>query len=307
MCFLLRHNSLHLSTVGQDQSYSYLWFYYPKEGTYLITVANVLSIPLTDVYVWSDSTIVLCWLSTSPSKLKSYVYNRVMDTVSRIPSTHWRYVPTVCNPADVASRGSLPRNFISFELWWKGPAWLLQPPFAWPSRTDWRNQKDLVEMKPAILLTTPPLEDITEVFSSYKHLKRVMSWCMRFVCNCRSILSARIYSSQLSLDELKSMEIRLLKLSQKCSFKTDHDSLLTTGKVLQRSSISHLRPYLDKDGLICVGGPLEKSALAAGQKHPIILHRTDHLPKLICTQLHIDNLHVGPQPCLLSYLCSITS
>ena len=121
-----------------------------------------------------------------------------------------------------------------------------------------------------------------------------MSWCMRFVCNCRSILSARIYSSQLSLDELKSIEIRLLKLSQKRSFKTDHDSLLTTGKDLQRSSISHLRPYLDKDGLIHVGGRLEKSALAVGQKHPIILHRTDHLPKLICTQLHIDNLHVGP-------------
>ena len=96
----------------------------------LIIVANVLSNPLTDVYAWSDSTIVLCWLSTSPSKLKSYVCNRVMDTVSRIPSTHWRYVPTDYNPADIASRGSLPCNLISFELWWKGPAWLLQPPSA---------------------------------------------------------------------------------------------------------------------------------------------------------------------------------
>ena len=43
-----------------------------------------------------------------------------------------------------------------------------------------------------------------------------------------------------------------------------------------------------------MGGHLEKSALAVGKKHHIILHRTDHLPKLICTQLHIDNLHVGP-------------
>ena len=141
-----------------------------------------------------------------------------MDTVSRIPPTHWRYVQTDCNPADVASRESLPCNPISFELWRKGPAWLLQPPSAWPSHRDRRNQKDLVETKPAVLLTTPPLEDFTEVFSSYKHLKRVTSWCMRFVCNCRSILSGRIHSFQLSLDELKSIEIRLLKLSQKCSF-----------------------------------------------------------------------------------------
>ena len=35
-------------------------------------------------------------------------------------------------------------------------------------------------------------------------------------------------------------------------------------------------------------------ALTSGQKHPIILHRTDRLAKLICTQLHVDNLHVGP-------------
>ena len=43
-----------------------------------------------------------------------------------------------------------------------------------------------------------------------------------------------------------------------------------------------------------MGGRLEKSALTTGQKHPIILHRTDRLAKLICTQLHVDNLHVGP-------------
>jgi len=49
----------------------------------------------------------------------------------------------------------------------------------------------------------------------------------------------------------------------------------------------------NKEGLIRVGVCLEKSALTVRQKHPIILHRTDHLSKLICTQLHIDNLPVG--------------
>ncbi len=49
----------------------------------LVTVANVLSVPLADVFAWSDSTIVLCWLSMSPARLKPYVCSRVMDTVSR--------------------------------------------------------------------------------------------------------------------------------------------------------------------------------------------------------------------------------
>ena len=260
----------------------------------LITAANVLSIPLADVYAWSDSTIVLCWLSTSPAKLKTYVCNRVMDTVSRIPSSHWKHVPTDCNPADVASRGAPPRYLINFELSWKGPTWLLQPPSVWPARTDWRNQKDLAETKPAVLLTALPLQDLTEDFSNYNHLKRVMSWCLRFVFNCRSSPEARLHLSKLSLSELQNTDTKLIKLSQERSFKAERNKLLSTGAVSRGGCLSHLRPYLDEDGLIRVGGRLEKSALTTGQKHPIILHRTDRLAKLIYTQLHVDNLHVGP-------------
>ena len=51
---------------------------------------------------------------------------------------------------------------------------------------------------------------------------------------------------------------------------------------------------MDEVGLIRVGGRLEKSALTAGQKHPVILHHSDCIPKLICTQLHVDYLHIGP-------------
>ena len=260
----------------------------------VITVANVLSIPLSDVYAWSDSTIVLCWLSMSLTRLKSYVCNRVMDTVNRIPSTRWRYVPTDSNPADIASRGTSPKHLILFQLWWKGPTWLSLPPTTWLSRIDWNKRKDLEEIKPAVLLTTPPLQDFTELFSSYMYLKGVMSWCLQFISNCRSAHNARNHSTKLSLEELQSTETRLLKLSQRRSFKTDYDSLLTSGKVSTRSCLIHLRPYLNKEGLICVGGRLEKSALTLRQMHPSILHQTDHLPKLIGRQLHVDNLHVGP-------------
>ncbi len=264
----------------------------------LITVSNALSISLTDIYAWSDSTIELCWLSTPPAKLKSYVCNRVMDTVSRIPSTHWRHVPTECNPADVASRGASPSELISHDLWWKGPPWLLESPSLWPCRTDWRNQKILTETKAAVLITSPPPEDITEVFSSYTHLKRVLSWCIRFVTNCRLLPSSRTQSPQLSLEELQNTETKLVKLSQERCFDADFVSLQTTGKVSQQSKIFHLHPYLDNKGLIRVGGRLENSFLTVSQKHPIILHRSDRLSKLICVQLHVDNLHVGPSALL---------
>ena len=260
----------------------------------LITASNALSIPLADVYAWSDSTIVLCWLSTSPAKLKTYVCNRVMDTVSRIPSSHWRHVPTDCNPADIASRGAPPQHLINFELWWKGPTWLLQPPSLWPARLDWRNQKSLAETKPMVLITAPSLQDFTEDFSNYSRLKRVIAWCLCFILNCRSSFETRLHLSKLSLSELQIAENRLVKLSQERSFKAERNQLLSTGTVSHGSCLSHLRPYLDEYELIRVGGRLEKSALTSGQKHPIILYRTDRLARLISTQLHVDNLHVGP-------------
>ena len=175
------------------------------------------------------------------------------------------------------SRHSFQRSntsqLISFELWWNGPTWLLQHPSAWPASTDWSNQKDVSETKPEVLLTAAPLENFTELFSSYSKLKRVMTWCLHFISNCRSIQKDRLSSSHLSLDELQIAETRLLKLSQSRSFKAYQDTLLITDKVSSQSKISHLRPYLDDQGLIHVGGRLENSDLAVGQKHPIIIHR----------------------------------
>ncbi len=118
-------------------------------------------------------------------------------------------------------------------------------------------------------------------------LKRVITWCLHFVFNCRSTREARLTSFQLSLDELQTTENKLLKLSQGRSFAADRDSLLSTDKVSLQSKLSHFRPYLDDNGLICVGGRLEKSDLVVRQKHPIILHRADSLTKLICEQLHV--------------------
>ena len=163
---------------------------------------------------------------------------------------------------------------------------------------DWRNQRDLSETKSVVLITTTPLENFTELFSSCTKLKRVMTRCLRFICNCRSIQKYRLSSFHLSLDELQIAETTLLKLSQSRSFKADQDSLLITDNVSSQSKISHLRPYLNDQRLIRVGGRLENSDLAVGQKHPIILHQGDHITKLICEQLHVDNFHVSPMALL---------
>ena len=51
-------------------------------GAYLLTrllhhVCQVFQLPLSSIYAWTDSTIVLNWLIGDPRRFKSYVGNRV--------------------------------------------------------------------------------------------------------------------------------------------------------------------------------------------------------------------------------------
>lgn len=54
-------------------------------------VRSRLSINIDDYYFWSDSSIVLAWLSKPPSQLKTFAANRVTDIVSTTDVSQWHH------------------------------------------------------------------------------------------------------------------------------------------------------------------------------------------------------------------------
>ena len=66
---------------------------------------TTLDVDVKDVTCWSDSTIVLCWLRSHPSRFKTFVANRISSATRVLPPSAWFHVPTEDNPADCASRG----------------------------------------------------------------------------------------------------------------------------------------------------------------------------------------------------------
>lgn len=126
----------------------------------MTSVASNLDISPTSLYAWSDSAVVLGWLNKSPKCLNVFVSNRVSKISSLVKPSHWRYVDTRCNPADLLSRGVSPNELLSNHLWWKGPLWLSLEPALWPKRPDINFDRELPDMCPSVVLLAAPVEEM---------------------------------------------------------------------------------------------------------------------------------------------------
>ncbi|XP_015119530.1 uncharacterized protein LOC107042842 [Diachasma alloeum] len=115
------------------------------------TVKKATNITPQRKVFWSDSTVALHWIKTSPHLLQRFVANRVARIQDLTKNVEWRYVRTHENPADAVSRGELASDFLKNELWLHGPTWLQQPEEQWP-HLFLEKPKELPELKKVICL-----------------------------------------------------------------------------------------------------------------------------------------------------------
>ncbi|XP_076658358.1 uncharacterized protein LOC143362242 [Halictus rubicundus] len=98
----------------------------------LVTIIpEALQMKFNKIYLWSDSTITLHWIKSSPHTLKTFVANRVAEIQAKSNINDWYHVATDDNPADYISRGQDPAEFVSNSHWLHGPTWLSQDESKW--------------------------------------------------------------------------------------------------------------------------------------------------------------------------------
>ncbi|GBM98304.1 hypothetical protein AVEN_7677-1 [Araneus ventricosus] len=90
-------------------------------------VEHALNLQIDSILMYTDSTISLAWIQTSPHRLKTFVANRVVKIQRLTQNCEWQHVPSNLNPADVFSRGLVPEQLIEHNLWWNGPPFLQEP------------------------------------------------------------------------------------------------------------------------------------------------------------------------------------
>ncbi|KAI5726130.1 hypothetical protein M8J77_024237 [Diaphorina citri] len=263
----------------------------------LVSIRDIIvqRLNVKNIFLFSDSTVVLGWLRTSPHRLKTFVANRVVEILDNSTPSSWHHISTHENPADCASRGILPKDLVSHPLWWTGPTFISKPQGTWSltnSAVSWDN---LPEVKSNVMLTTEKDKnlflDVIEKYSSLVRLQRVVSFVLRFIHNLRSDISHR-KGGPLNIDELNTSMNVCVRVVQEEHFSDALNKMNNNPQF--KHSLRRLTPFTDKNQLVRVGGRLKNSPLSFTAKHPLLLPKNSHLSVLICNHYHLYTLHGGP-------------
>lgn len=287
-----------------------------------------LSLPINQSFFWTDSTYVLRYLENQDRRFQTFVANRVATIHDASSPSQWRYVNTQINPADDASaaRGV---SVDSLQCWIHGPEFLTQSTETWPQRPADMNatipdddpevKKDS-EVYTSEASTGNPVLEIIERFSSWTHLKKIVAWILRYKSHLSRLSKKRrtgvtnpIQSTStttlITIVELNNAEFEILKHVQTRCFKEELGRLKQVNQqatssrlnVLKKSSnIFKLDPILTQ-GLIRVGGRLQRAPINTDTMHPVILPKKHHVVKLIIQYYHHVAGHSG-----LVYALSLT-
>nr|CAI5820463.1 unnamed protein product [Callosobruchus analis] len=245
---------------------------------------------IKDIYAFSDSTVTLCWIHSSPHRWSTFAANRVSKIHSLCSPQYFRHISGSENPADCLSRGTTPAQIIDHPLWFNGPPWSELSPDKWPIRTfDPATISKPPEEKTNTMAVTGPsgrplLLEVAERTSSWSKLLRIVVYVYRFIKS----LPHRKY---ITASDLDFAELRIICCLQRYYFKREISNLLSNKPC--STAFQRLQPFL-KDGIIHVGGRLKYSNLSFGQKHPIVLPRKDHIIDLIVDYYHKLYCHAGP-------------
>ena len=237
--------------------------------------------------------MVLTWIKSHPSKWKPFVAHRVASIQNSLIQIDWRYVPTKCNPADIATRGITAPEFEAFSLWWQGPTWLVQSNESWPAREFQSNDSKInVEIKSTSNINTTvtvKVFDLLERFSNVNTLIKVVAYCLRALKTTN--LPKTI---NLSYTELDIALCTITKISQQSSFPREYEALKNDKKIPKNSPLLSLKPFLDS-GCIRVGGRVRHSFLSYNEKHPFIIAKNTVFAKSLVQQAHLRCLHGGQE------------
>jgi ribonuclease HI len=76
----------------------------------------MLKLEIHNVHLWTDSTIVLSWISSLAMRWNTFMANRVARIQETTNMSDWKHMSTLENPADLISQGVI-QEMVNVQLW----------------------------------------------------------------------------------------------------------------------------------------------------------------------------------------------
>ena len=250
---------------------------------------DLTGISFTSHY-WSDSKIALAYIMNDSKKFAPFVANRLTDINKLSAKAEWHYVSTNDNPADLGTRGKVLSHDELNPLWFTGPSWLAKPKSEWPiyqNESPDLNEYELeLECRGSCMSTTVSnslIDRIFDYYSKYGSMRRAAAYLLRFVDYVRT---QQVMKGPLSYAEVCDGKRLLIRHAQSSSFEKEITDLSVRGYVNKSSCVANLSPFLDRHGILRVGGRTGAD--------PILLQGSSKLSQAIILQAH-EIAHTGTE------------
>ena len=147
-------------------------------------------------FYWTDSKVVLGFISNESRRFQVYVANRVQFIHDHTSPAQWRHVESRSNPADEGSRGLNAKNFVQKSQWIKGPEFLWQTEDHWPQQALYKDEVDpsspdvrKVTANAMVIEGRQNILNRFERFSSWQRLKTAIALCMKYKQQLRLMIT----------------------------------------------------------------------------------------------------------------------
>ena len=306
--------------------------------------AATVSVKMTDVlrdelnyegleeYYWTDSKVVLGYISNESKRFHVYVANRVQMIQDLSSPSQWRYVNSVENPADEGSRGMTAKQFVERSKWLEGPEFLKDSEEPWQTREVVESKVDATDPEVKVNVNANVVTEKNDIlsrldrFSSLHTAKVAVAICLKYKKNLKEKTLTRkdeaingtlvkkgvervSASSLISVEELQKAEMEIIKVVQSNAFPSEikilkdiqadsslsdrHSDKKKKAALKKTSALHTLDPFVDSDGILRVGGRIRRANFAEALKTPIILPKTGHFTKLVVKYIHGKTHHSG--------------
>ena len=255
-------------------------------------------------FYWTDSQIVLGYLRNDSKRFKIFVANRVQEVQDISATAQWRHVPGHDNPADLASRGLNSDRLVNSSLWFHGPSFLHQEHLNVVNTHHDIVNTDDPELRRVIVNSTTTELDLFNFsfFSSWKSLVRGVA---------RAKLLAKLFKESISIKgrlrpkegksaarplevaDMGAAESLIIKAIQNSYFQEEIETLKSKECLTKGNELHRLNCFLDKSGILRVGGRLRFTNLYSVFKHPVVLPRGAHATTLLILDSHAKIKHQG--------------